>query len=71
MTAVPKGFDLEAVEVWLQDEARVGQRGTVTRMWSPKGSRPRVIWQQQFEAAYVFGAVCRCQSRSTGYAQSE
>jgi len=55
---VPDGLGLEAVEVWFQDEARVGQRGTLTRMWAPKGSRPRVIRQQQFEAAYVFGAVC-------------
>jgi len=55
---VPDGVGLEAVEVWFQDEARVGQRGTLTRMWAPKGSRPRVIRQQQFEAAYVFGAVC-------------
>jgi transposase len=54
----PKGLNLEAVEVWFQDEARVGQRGTVTRMWAPKGRRPRIIRQQQFEAAYVFGAVC-------------
>lgn len=55
---MPDGLGLEAVEVWFQDEARVGQRGTLTRMWAPKGSRPRVIRQQQFEAAYVFGAVC-------------
>ena len=55
---MPNGVGLEAVEVWFQDEARVGQRGTLTRMWAPKGSRPRVIRQQQFEAAYVFGAVC-------------
>ena len=55
---VPKGLSLEAVEVWFQDEARVGQRGAVTRMWAPKESRPRVIRQQQFEAAYVFWAVC-------------
>lgn len=55
---MPDGVGLEAVEVWFQDEARVGQRGTLTRMWAPKGSRPRVIRQQQFEAAYVFGAVC-------------
>lgn len=51
-----KGLGLEAVEVWFH-EARVGQRGTVTRLWTPKGSRPRVIRQQQFESTYVFGAV--------------
>jgi hypothetical protein len=60
----PNELDLEAVEVWFQDEARVGQRGTVTRIWAPKGSRPRVIRQQQFEAGYVFGAVCPAEGKA-------
>lgn len=49
---------IEDVEIWFQDEARVGQRGTVTRLWAIKGTRPRAIRQQQFEYAYIFGAVC-------------
>jgi transposase len=49
---------IEKVDVWFQDEARIGQRGTVTRLWAIKGTRPRVIRQQQFEYAYIFGAVC-------------
>lgn len=49
---------VEDVEIWFQDEARVGQRGTVSRILARKGSRPRVIRQQQFEYAYIFGAVC-------------
>jgi transposase len=64
MDVVPNDLGLGAVEIWFQDEARVGQRGTVTRMWAPKGSRPRVIRQQQFEAAYVFGAVCPAQGKA-------
>jgi hypothetical protein len=32
----------------------VGQQGSITRMWAPKGSRPRAIRQQQFEYAYDF-----------------
>ena len=36
----------------------MGQRGTVTRLWAKRGTRPRVIRQQQFEYAYIFGAVC-------------
>lgn len=36
----------------------MGQRGTVTRVWAIKGTRPRAIRQQQFEYAYIFGAVC-------------
>ena len=27
-------------------------------MWATKGSRPRAIRQQQFEYAYIYGAVC-------------
>jgi hypothetical protein len=64
MGVVPGGLGLEAIEVWFQDEARVGQRGTLTRMWAPKGRRPRVIRQQQFEAAYVFGAVCPAEGKA-------
>ena len=44
--------------VWFQDEARFGQRNTTTRVWAEKGTRPRAIQQQQFEYAYLFGAVC-------------
>ena len=61
----PNDLSLEAVEIWFQDEARVGQRRTVTRIWAPKGSRPRAIRQQQFEAAYVFGAVCPAKGKAT------
>ena len=64
---VPNDLGMEAVEIWFQDEARVGQRGTVTRLWAPKGSRPRVIRQQQFEAAYVFGAVCPAQGKALAF----
>ena len=36
---------------------RIGQRGTQTRLWARKGTRPRVVRQQQSESAYIFGAV--------------
>jgi len=49
---------LSDVDVWFQDESRIGQQGSVTRIWALKGTRPRVIRQQQFEYAYIFGAVC-------------
>jgi hypothetical protein len=29
------------VEIWFQDEARVGQQGTLTRIWAKRGTRPR------------------------------
>jgi transposase len=48
----------ERVDVWFQDEARFGQQNQTTRLWAPKGTRPRAIKQQQFEYGYLFGAVC-------------
>jgi hypothetical protein len=63
---LPDGISLENVEIWFQDEARVGQRGTVTRIWARRGSRPRVIRQQQFEYAYIFGVVCPLKDEAIG-----
>lgn len=51
-------MSLPDVDIWFQDEARVGQRGTLTRTWAAKGTRPRLTRQQQFENAYIYGAVC-------------
>jgi transposase len=45
------------VEVWLQDEARVGQQGTLTRVWAERGSRPSAVKQTEYEWAYPFAAV--------------
>ena len=56
--AISADVSFEDVDVWWQDEARVGQQGTITRMWAQKGTRPRATRQQQFEYAYIYGAVC-------------
>jgi hypothetical protein len=40
-----------------QDEARRGQKGTLTRRWAPRGTRPRVVKQTKYKWAYIFGAV--------------
>lgn len=55
---IPTEVSLSEVDVWFQDEARLGQQGTVTRVWARKGTRPRVVRQRQYESAYLFGAVC-------------
>jgi hypothetical protein len=49
---------LDRVDVWFQDEARFGQQNTTTRIWAEKGTRPRVVQQQQFTYAYLFRVVC-------------
>ena len=45
---------------WFQDEARVGQQGTVARVWAPIGSRPAMVRDNRRANAYLFGAICPC-----------
>jgi transposase len=47
----------KTIEVWLQDECRIGQQGTLTRCWAPTGSRPTAVKQTEYEWIYLFGAV--------------
>ena len=53
----PKHVELDRIDVWVQDEARFGPN-TTTRIGAQKGTRPRAVRQQQFESAYLYGAVC-------------
>ena len=46
------------IEIWHQDEARVGQQGTLTYVWAEKGSRPAALRDVRYKWAYLFGAVC-------------
>jgi hypothetical protein len=46
------------VEIWFTDEARVGQQGTLTRIWARRGLRPRAPRDHRYSWAYLFGAVC-------------
>ena len=45
------------IEVWCQDEMRVGQKNKLTYRWARKGSRPRAIHDQRTQSTYLFGAV--------------
>ena len=46
------------IEVWCQDEMRVGQKNKLTYRWARKGSRPRATHDQRTQSTYLFGAVC-------------
>ncbi len=64
--AVPPEAAGRPVEIWFADEARVGQQGTLTRVWAKRGSCPRAPRDRRFEWAYLFGAICP--QRSAGAA---
>ena len=44
--------------MWFQDEARVGQKNSITRRWAKRGTRPRAPHDQRTKWAYIFGAIC-------------
>ncbi len=46
------------VEIWFQDEARVGQKGSLSYVWGPVGSRPPMVRDNRHDSAYIFGAIC-------------
>ena len=64
--ALPLEVAGKPVEIWFTDEARVGQQGTLTRIWAKRGSRPRAPRDRRYDWAYLFGAVCP--DRATGAA---
>ena len=54
------------VELWWQDEARLGQKNGLVRHWARRGTRPRQPADQRYQNAYLFGAICP--ARGTGAA---
>jgi hypothetical protein len=46
------------IEVWFQDEARIGQKNKITRRWAKRGSRPSAPHDQRTASSYIFGAIC-------------
>ncbi len=60
------------VEFWFQDGRapkainRVGQQGTLSRVWAPIGSRPAMVRDNRRANAYIYGAICP--NRSIGAA---
>ncbi|MGE8131960.1 IS630 family transposase [Methylobacterium sp. NPDC080182] len=54
------------IEVWFSDEARVGQKNTITRRWTRRGTRPSAPKDQRTASAYIFGAICPAKGTGAG-----
>ena len=52
------------VEMWFRDEARVGRKGVMSRLWARRGSRPRIVRDYR----YLFGAACGSRGKAVGLA---
>jgi hypothetical protein len=54
------------IEIWFQDEARVGQKNKITRRWAKRGTRPSAPHDQRTTSAYIFGAICPALGKGAG-----
>ena len=54
------------IEIWFQDEARIGQKNGLTRLWARKGTRPRQPKDQRYDSAFLFGAICPARGTGAG-----
>ncbi len=56
------------IEIWFQDEARIGQKNGLVRQWARRGTRPIQPADQRYESAYLFGAICPARGVGAGLA---
>ena len=63
---MPEHAKGKPLEVWFQDEARVGQQGTLTRKWARRGTRPRAPRDTRYKWRYIFGAACPARGTAAG-----
>jgi len=45
------------IQLWFQDEARVGQKGRNAHVWCEKGVRPVMRTDKRFKSVYIYGAI--------------
>jgi hypothetical protein len=63
LSNLPKGT---GIELWFQDEARIGQKNKITRRWAKRGTRPSAPKDQRTKWAYIFGAICPRKGKAAG-----
>ena len=57
MEAVARAHPDKRIELWFEDETRVGSKGRTGHRWWVRGERPRGLRQIGYEWAFLFGAV--------------
>jgi hypothetical protein len=53
------------VEIWFQDEMRIGQKNGLIYQWAKKGTCPRRLKDQRYANAVGFGAICPARDLAT------
>ena len=52
--------------MWFEDEARFGQKGTLTTVWAERGTRPTAPKQTAYANLHVLTAACPASGRAEG-----
>ena len=48
------GLGVESIEIWFQDEARIGQKNKITRRWAKRGTRRTALPRDQRTASTLY-----------------
>lgn len=54
------------IEIWWQDEARVGQKNGITCCWARRGTRSSAPKDQRTKSAYIYSAICPDEGKVAG-----
>jgi transposase len=49
--------EAKQVEIWAEDEARLGLKPVMRRVWAPVGERPQALFKRAYEWTYLYGFV--------------
>jgi len=67
LSHLPAGVDPAKVDIWFQDESRIGQKGMLARVWARKGTRPRIVRDHRYGYCYLFSALCPARGEAIGH----
>ena len=57
MREIEEAYPEAEVELWAEDEARLGLKPVVRRVWAPVGERPVARFKRGYEWTYLYGFV--------------
>ena len=57
VSELKRSYPNEKIEVWAEDEARLGLKPILRRVWAKRGERPQAIAYPRYEWLWVYAAV--------------
>jgi transposase len=57
LAKLKKAYPEAEVQLWAEDEMRLGLKPVIRRVWAPKGKRPTARVRRRYEWLYLYGFV--------------